>query len=172
MVSKSVHGMLTLIMQETLTKAVYDGLCLHIIPSTMSQRSTLQSIVTLSTIVAEYMAMTEAIKEGIWHQGLLANLGIEQDQLKIKYDRMSDIYLTKNLYHVRTKHINVRFHYTREILKEGDLVLEKIFTRRRIRYTCLQMWFRELSSNIVRTYSTSFQLLEFGGDHLNELCVA
>jgi len=34
---------------------------------------------------------------------------------------MSDIYLTKNqVYHARMKHIDVRFHFVREILDEGD----------------------------------------------------
>ena len=35
------------------------------------------------------MAMMEAMKEAIWLQGLLDDLGIEQDLLKINYDSMS-----------------------------------------------------------------------------------
>ena len=34
-------------------------------------RCTLQSIVALSTIKVEYMALTEAVKEALWLQGLL-----------------------------------------------------------------------------------------------------
>ena len=45
-------------------------------------RSILQSTVALSTIEVEYMAMTEVMKEAIWLQGLLDDLGIEQDLLK------------------------------------------------------------------------------------------
>ena len=41
----------------------------------------LQSTVALSTTEAEYMAMTEAMKEAIWLQGLLDGLGIDQDLL-------------------------------------------------------------------------------------------
>jgi len=63
-------------------------------------------------------------------QGLLDNLGIEQDQLRINCDRMSAIYLMKNqVYHTRTKHIDIIFHFVREILEECDLVLEKIHTK-------------------------------------------
>jgi len=58
--------------------------------------SILQSTAALSTTEAEYMSMTEAMKETIWLQGLLDNLGIEQDLLKINYDSMSAIYLAKN----------------------------------------------------------------------------
>ena len=42
---------------------------------------------------------------------------------------MNVIYLGKNqVYHVRTKHINVRFHFVRETLDEGDIQLLKIHT--------------------------------------------
>ena len=48
----------------------------------------------------------------------------------INRDSISAIYLTKNqLYHKQMTHINVRFHFIREILEEGDLVLEKIHTK-------------------------------------------
>jgi len=72
------------------------------------------------------MVITEAIKEAIWLQGLLDDLRIEYDLFKINCDSMSAIYLAKNqLYHERTKHIDVRFHFVREILNEGDIELLK-----------------------------------------------
>ena len=68
----------------------------------MSWSSILQSTVALSTTEAEYMAITEAIKEGIWLQGMLDGLEIEHDQLKINCNNMSAIYLAKNqVYHAR-----------------------------------------------------------------------
>jgi len=55
---------------------------------------------------------------------LLDNLGNDYDLLKINYDSMSAIDLAKNqVYHARTKHINVRFHFFWEILDEGDIKL-------------------------------------------------
>ena len=104
-------------------------------PTTLSQApvswcSILQSTVALSTTEAEYMAMTEAMKELIWLQGLLDDLGIEHDLLKINCDSMSVIYLEKNqVYHAWTKHIDVRCHFIREILDEGDIELLKIHTK-------------------------------------------
>jgi len=77
----------------------------------VSWRSTLQSTVALSTLEAEYMAMTEVMKEAIWIQGLLDDLG----SIRICWRSivsMSAIYLAKHqVYHVRMKHIDVRFHF-------------------------------------------------------------
>jgi len=43
---------------------------------------------------------------------------------------MSTIYLAKNqVYHARMKHIDVKFHFVREILEEGDIELQKIYTK-------------------------------------------
>jgi len=43
---------------------------------------------------------------------------------------MSAIYLTKNqVYHARTKHIDVRLHFVCEILDEGDIELLKFSSK-------------------------------------------
>ncbi|PSS08126.1 Endonuclease [Actinidia chinensis var. chinensis] len=93
-------------------------------------RSTLQSTVALSTTEAEYMAVTEAFKEAIWLHGLINDLGIDQEHVDVYCDSQSAICLAKNqVHHSRTKHIDVRFHFIREILNEGDVLLEKISTK-------------------------------------------
>jgi len=44
---------------------------------------------------------------------------------------MRAIYLVKNqAYHARTKHIDVRFYFVRELLEEGDIELQKIHTKK------------------------------------------
>jgi len=92
-------------------------------------KSTLQSTVALSTTEAEYMAVTEAVKEAIWLQGLLDELGIGQKKINVYSDSQSAIHLAKNpVYHVRTKHIDVRHHFVREIISEGRILLQKIGT--------------------------------------------
>jgi len=76
------------------------------------------------------MAMIEAMKEAIWLQGLLDDLGFDQELLKINCDSMSAIYLAKNqVYHARTKHVSVRFHFVWEILDESDIELLMIHTK-------------------------------------------
>ena len=95
----------------------------------MSWKSTLQSTVALSTTEAEYMAVTEAVKEAIWLQGLLGELGVQQMHIKVHCDSQSAIHLAKNqVYHARTKHIDVRYHFVREVLEEGGVEIQKIHT--------------------------------------------
>lgn len=93
-------------------------------------KSTLESTVDLSTTEAKYnMAVTEAVKEAIRLQGLLDKLRIEQKRVKVHCNSQSVIYLTKNqVYHARTKHNDVRYHFVREILEEGGVVIQKIPT--------------------------------------------
>ena len=95
----------------------------------VSWRSTLQSTVALSTTEAEYTAVTEAFKDAIWLHGLIGDLGIVQEHMEVHYDRQSAICLAKNqIHHARTKHIDVRFYFVREIVDEGDILLQKIST--------------------------------------------
>ncbi|GKV50375.1 hypothetical protein SLEP1_g57082 [Rubroshorea leprosula] len=95
----------------------------------ISWKATLQSTVALSTTEAEYMAITEAVKEALWLKGLVSDLGVEQNEIMVFCDSQSAIHLTKNtMYHERTKHIQVRYHFVREVISNGDVLVEKIST--------------------------------------------
>nr|GEV33737.1 retrotransposon protein, putative, Ty1-copia subclass [Tanacetum cinerariifolium] len=75
-------------------------------------------VVALSTIEAEYMALTEAVKEAIWLRGLLEELGEELNTVAVNCDNQGAIYLSRNhVFYERTKHINVRYHFIREVLE-------------------------------------------------------
>ena len=75
------------------------------------------------------MTITKAVKETIWLQGLLENLGLAQEHINVYCDSQSAIHLTKNqVYHARTKHVDVRFHFVRKIIDEGKILLQKIKT--------------------------------------------
>ena len=69
------------------------------------------------------MVVTEAIKEAIWLYGLVEDLGIYQEHVIVFCDSQRTIYLAKNqVHHSWTKHIDVRFHFVREIIDEGDIL--------------------------------------------------
>ena len=57
---------------------------------------------------------------------MLSELKYEQkDPIKILCDNKSAIALTKNpMFHGRSKHINIKFHYIRELVKNQEIELE------------------------------------------------
>ena len=100
---------------------------LYVGRNTISWISKLQKIVTLSTIEAEYVAVIEASKEMIWLHIFLEELGQKQGKGVLHCDSQSAIHLAKNpVYHARTKHIQVKYHFIRSTLEDGVLMLKKI----------------------------------------------
>ncbi|GJS90771.1 retrovirus-related pol polyprotein from transposon TNT 1-94 [Tanacetum coccineum] len=96
----------------------------------VSWKATLQHVVALSTTEAEYMALTEAVKEIIWLKGLLIELGVNLRSVVVNYDNQSAIHLSRNaMFHERTKHINVRYHFIREIVESKEIGVAKIGTK-------------------------------------------
>ena len=84
-------------------------------------KSTLQSIVTLSSCEAEYVALNLAAREVIWLRRLLTELLFEQ--------KPSTIALTKHqMVKPRTKHIALRYHWIKEQVAGGVLVVKYIPT--------------------------------------------
>jgi hypothetical protein len=97
--------------------------------SAISWKATLQPTVALSTTEAEYMAVTEVVKEAMWLQDLVSELGVEQAQTVVYCDSQSAIHLTKNqMFHERTKHIQVKCNFVRDIISKGAIVVKKVHT--------------------------------------------
>ena len=80
----------------------------------------MQPLVTLSFIKAEYVVVTNTFKEAIWLQGLLKEIQMLQGKVVIFSDSQSVIHLSKNpVYHERTKHVDVKYHYVRDQVAKG-----------------------------------------------------
>ena len=95
----------------------------------VSWRATLQSVVAQSTTEAENMAIDEACKESVWLKGLFAELCGDDTCINLFCDSQSAIYLTKDqMFHERTKHIDVKYHYVRDVVAKGKLKVCKIST--------------------------------------------
>ncbi|XP_042051319.1 secreted RxLR effector protein 161-like [Salvia splendens] len=97
--------------------------------SCMSLKSQLQHIVALSTTESEYIAIIEVMKEVVWLKGVLSELNFLKTPPVVFSDSQSAIQLYKNLvFHDRTKHIDVRFHYIRDIVEKNEVSLLKVHT--------------------------------------------
>ena len=71
----------------------------------------------------------EGVKEAIWLRGLVNELGLTQKVLTMFCDSQSVIHLTKNnRYHDKTKHINIKHHFIRDVVVVGEIMVEKIHT--------------------------------------------
>ncbi|GJT96449.1 retrotransposon protein, putative, ty1-copia subclass [Tanacetum coccineum] len=96
----------------------------------VSWKAMLQHVVAISTTNAEYMALTKAVKEAIWLRGLLEELGVELNIVAVNRDNYGSIYLSQNhVFHERTKHINVRYHFIREVLEAKTVEVLKVGTK-------------------------------------------
>ena len=95
----------------------------------MSWSSRLQQTVPASTSKDEYMAAAAAIKEALWVRRMLSELGQDPGTITIKADSQSAIKLLKNpIISMRSKHIDVIYHFARERVARKDVAFEYIRT--------------------------------------------
>ncbi|CAI7880828.1 unnamed protein product [Closterium sp. NIES-54] len=93
----------------------------------VSWRSTRSSFVSLSTCEAELYAGTMAAQESRWLCFLLAELGAPRPCPTLWCDNASTIHLTQDpVYHARSKLIELRYFFIRELDQRGLLVVRKI----------------------------------------------
>jgi hypothetical protein len=89
----------------------------------VSWKSQHQPTVALSTAEAEYIALTAAIQEAIFLRQLLDSMGVEPTM--IFEDNQACIALSKNsLVNARSKHIDIKYHFNREKVESGEVVLK------------------------------------------------
>lgn len=77
------------------------------------------------TTEAEFVAATVCVSQGIWLGRILSELGASlQKRMIVFCDNTSTIKLSKNSgMHGRSKHIDVRFHFSRNLSKDGIIEL-------------------------------------------------
>lgn len=93
-----------------------------------------QKTVALSTTESEYIATCETTKELIWISRFMKSLIGNFNKSSVMYvDNQSAIKLVKNPeYHIRTKHIDIKYHFIREKLEEKVFRLEYVSTEDQI----------------------------------------
>ncbi|KAK2965995.1 hypothetical protein RJ640_012350 [Escallonia rubra] len=106
------------------------GYCFNTGSAAVSWCSKKQNIVVLSSTEAEYVAATMATQECVWLKRLIGDMFCEVDYaVQIKCDNESAIKLASNpIFHARTKHIEVRYHFVREKVLSEDVELLSVRT--------------------------------------------
>lgn len=88
---------------------------------------------TLSSTEAEYVAAGLCACHCVWMKGLLAEMEENTGTITIFCDNSSAIKLSKNpVMHRRTKHIDIRYHYLRELVEKQVVELEFCGTKQQI----------------------------------------
>jgi hypothetical protein len=90
-----------------------------------------QPTVALSSTEAKYRFLIEGAKEAAWLKLLLCSMGQSKDKfVLIHRDNHSCMKIARSdVYHVRTKHIEVHYHYIRERLLQGEIELCHVASR-------------------------------------------
>ena len=89
---------------------------------------------TLSTTEAEFIAATSCACQGVWMRRVLEKLGNPQNKCTtVLCDNNSTIKLSKNLVmHGRNKHIDVRFHFLRDLTRDGVVEMKYCGTQEQV----------------------------------------
>jgi hypothetical protein len=102
--------------------------------ATVAWSSKKQPTVPLSSIEAEYQGAAVGTCEAIWLKRLLKDLHEEvSDPMMIYPDNLSSIQLAKDpVFHARTKHIEVHYHFVQEHVLFGEVEMQHVSTDRQI----------------------------------------
>jgi len=84
-------------------------------------------------VEAEYIAAGSSCSQLVWMKQMLKKYNVEQDVLTLYCDNLSDINISKNhIQHSRTKHIDIRHHFIRDLVKEKVVTLEHVDTEEQL----------------------------------------
>ncbi len=90
-------------------------------------KSQCQKTVSLSSTEAEYKALSQCASEIIYLTQVLKDLGINMKTITVYEDNVGAINLAENWASTkRTKHIDVRHHYVRELVENGIINIKHI----------------------------------------------
>ena len=82
------------------------------------------------------MEATHARKGVVWLHRLCLGIGLVQQAVRLDCDSQSEIFLAKNpAYHSKTKHIDVQYHFVRDMVEEKKVLLEKVDTLKNVAYS-------------------------------------
>jgi len=95
----------------------------------ISWSSKRQAVIAASTMEAEFIAATAAVKEGLWLKQLWITLGFDNTVPHILLDNQAALALMKNpLTSQRAKHIDLVYKLIRERIKLGQITFEYVST--------------------------------------------
>ncbi|MCO5604449.1 hypothetical protein L7F22_058615 [Adiantum nelumboides] len=141
------------------TRVSTSGFCFMLGSSCISWLSKKQPTVATSSCETEYRAVFTATVECVWLRRLMTDLGVGQDTANTIYiDSQSTLAVARNpVFHARTKHIEVDYHYVRERLLAGEISLAYVPTQDNL----ADLFTKALSREKLETFRKALSLLSF-----------
>ncbi|KAL6550635.1 hypothetical protein OROMI_021123 [Orobanche minor] len=120
--SDSDHG------KDVVDRKSTGGMAFYVNGNLVSWSSHKQRCVALSSCEAEFMAATMTACQGIWLRRFLSEItGQNVPPVMMHVDNQSALELMTNpVFHGRSKHIDIRFHFIRECVEEGEIVVTHV----------------------------------------------
>jgi hypothetical protein len=90
-----------------------------------------ESLVSLSTTEAEYIAAKTCCAHVLWIKKTLIDIQVEYDEPILIYcDNTSTISISKNpVMHSKTKHIPIKYHFLWEHVVDKNIIVEYVGTK-------------------------------------------
>ena len=99
----------------------------------VSWSSKKQNCVSLSTAESKYVAAASCCSQLLWLGQMLSDYGMTSDTLTLFCDNASAIEIAKNpVQHSRTKHIDIRHHFIRDLVEKGLITLKFVPTKNQL----------------------------------------
>ncbi|XP_019157452.1 PREDICTED: uncharacterized protein LOC109154022 [Ipomoea nil] len=106
------------------------GYAVYLGDNLISWLSKKQRTVTRSSTEAEYKALADVSAEVTWVVSLLRELGLHSGQPATLWcDNLGATYMCANpVFHARTKHVEIDYHFVRDKVASGDFVVKYVST--------------------------------------------
>ena len=106
------------------------GMAFYLNENLITWTSQKQKIVTLYSCEAEFVAATSVAKQALWLRNLVSEITKEKPKTVTLYiDSNSAIALMKKpMFHGRSKHIDLKYHFIRECIERGQIVAKRVCT--------------------------------------------
>ena len=111
-------------------KSTTDG-CFYVGTNLVTWMSKKQNYMSLSTAEAEYITTGSCCSQFFWIKKVLTDYRISQDTMVVYCDNSSAIDISKNpVQHSKTKHIEIRYYFIRDLVERKIMCLKYIPTER------------------------------------------
>jgi hypothetical protein len=110
------------------------GFLVYVGDNLVSWSSRKQDIVTLSSCEAEYVSACETAKEIVWINHLLSELTFKQTSPTLLYcdNQSAIVYSNNKKITSRTKHIDIRYHFLKMLVKNQSIDMKWISTDKQL----------------------------------------